>query len=276
MNHSILTTRIMEALGAGRKALIPFLPAGFPDKDRFFDELDALDAGGADVIEIGVPFSDPVADGPVVEKATLECLARGSCLSWLLGELAGSDALAVAATREALTAQLVTACDRFGVRIVAVCEDAAGRRLAEMFGVGATDPDEAAVAVVRPAPAPEAPLARGRILTVWGPAGAPGRTTIAIELACELARDGRRVALVDADAHAPSIAMLTGLPDEVRLVCLEPVLGVAVLPGEHRDGARSQLEGRPECANGDLTAVRDQDLTEHLHLFPECLSVITA
>ncbi len=89
MSHSILTTRIMEALGAGRKALIPFLPAGFPDKDRFFDELDALDAGGADVIEIGVPFSDPVADGPVVEKATLECLARGSCLSWLLGELAG-------------------------------------------------------------------------------------------------------------------------------------------------------------------------------------------
>lgn len=89
MSHSILTTRIMEALGAGRKALIPFLPAGFPDKDRFFDELDALDAGGADVIEIGVPFSDPVADGPVVEKATLDCLARGACLSWLLGELAG-------------------------------------------------------------------------------------------------------------------------------------------------------------------------------------------
>lgn len=138
----------------------------------------------------------------------------GRAAAELLGELAGSDALAVAATREALTAQLVTACDRFGVRIVAVCADAAERRLAEMFGVVAADPDEAAAAVVRPAPAPEAPPARGRVLTVWGPAGAPGRTTIAIELACELARDGRRVALVDADAHAPSIAMLTGLADE--------------------------------------------------------------
>lgn len=87
MSQSILTARIMEALGAGRKALIPFLPGGFPDKDRFFDELDALDAGGADVIEIGVPFSDPVADGPVVERASLDCLLNGTCLSWLLGEL---------------------------------------------------------------------------------------------------------------------------------------------------------------------------------------------
>lgn len=88
MSQSVLTARIMEALGAGRKALIPFLPGGFPDKDRFFDELDALDAGGADIIEIGVPFSDPVADGPVVERASLECLLNGTCLSWLLGELA--------------------------------------------------------------------------------------------------------------------------------------------------------------------------------------------
>lgn len=87
MSQSILTIRIMEALAAGRKALIPFLPGGFPDKDRFFDELEALDAGGADVIEIGVPFSDPVADGPVVEKASLACLLDGTCLSWLLGEL---------------------------------------------------------------------------------------------------------------------------------------------------------------------------------------------
>lgn len=87
MSQSVLTARIMEALGAGRKALIPFLPGGFPDKERFFDELDALDEGGADIIEIGIPFSDPVADGPVVEKASLDCLINGTCLSWLLHEL---------------------------------------------------------------------------------------------------------------------------------------------------------------------------------------------
>jgi len=87
MSISKLTARIRAANKTGRKALIPFLPAGFPDKARFWDELAALDNNGADIIEIGIPFSDPVADGPVVEQASLDCLATGVCLSWLLGEL---------------------------------------------------------------------------------------------------------------------------------------------------------------------------------------------
>jgi tryptophan synthase alpha chain len=87
MTVSILTDKIHAARASGRKALIPFLPAGFPDKERFFDELGALDASGADIIEIGVPFSDPVADGPVVERASLECLERGVTLSWIISEL---------------------------------------------------------------------------------------------------------------------------------------------------------------------------------------------
>ena len=87
MSGSKITERLMAAKNAGRKGLIPFLPAGFPDRDSFFAELRSLDEAGADVIEIGVPFSDPVADGPVVEQASLDCLERGVCLSWLLGEL---------------------------------------------------------------------------------------------------------------------------------------------------------------------------------------------
>ncbi len=87
MSQSLLTTRIREANARGKKALIPFLPGGFPDKERFFAELDQLDAGGADIIEIGVPFSDPVADGPTVEQASLDCLINGTCLSWILWEL---------------------------------------------------------------------------------------------------------------------------------------------------------------------------------------------
>ena len=87
MSQSKITARLEAAKKEGRKGLIPFLPAGFPDRDRFWDELKALDESGADVIEIGVPFSDPVADGPVVEQASLDCLTRGVCLSWLLGEL---------------------------------------------------------------------------------------------------------------------------------------------------------------------------------------------
>jgi MinD-like ATPase involved in chromosome partitioning or flagellar assembly len=52
------------------------------------------------------------------------------------------------------------------------------------------------------------------VIAVWGPHGAPGRSTIAIELAAELSRGGRHVALADADSHAPSVALALGLADE--------------------------------------------------------------
>lgn len=82
-----LSHRIRQAEAAGRKTLIPFLPAGFPDMERFWNELRELDAAGADIIEIGIPFSDPVADGPTVEEASQECLQRGATLGWLLDGL---------------------------------------------------------------------------------------------------------------------------------------------------------------------------------------------
>lgn len=84
---SKLTDRIQAARTAGRTALVPYLPAGFPDKARFFDQLKQLDDSGADVIEIGVPFSDPVADGPVIEAACNQCLEQGVTLGWILSEL---------------------------------------------------------------------------------------------------------------------------------------------------------------------------------------------
>lgn len=84
MNEHILTKRIKAAGAEGRAALIPFLTAGFPDKESFWKHLAELDDGGADVIEIGVPFSDPVADGPVVEAASQQALNNGVTLNWIL------------------------------------------------------------------------------------------------------------------------------------------------------------------------------------------------
>lgn len=84
MSGEKLTERIQAAVKEGRKALIPFLPGGFPDETRFWNELEALDQNGADIIEIGIPFSDPVADGPVVEQASQECVERGVTLRWIL------------------------------------------------------------------------------------------------------------------------------------------------------------------------------------------------
>ena len=73
----ILEEKVRAAKKHGRPALIPFITAGFPDRERFLDVLRELDGSGADVIEIGVPFSDPVADGPVVEKASHDAVANG-------------------------------------------------------------------------------------------------------------------------------------------------------------------------------------------------------
>ncbi len=69
-----LEKKILEAKNSGRVALVPFLTACYPDRESFWQALADLDAGGADIIEIGVPFSDPVADGPVVESASRHVL----------------------------------------------------------------------------------------------------------------------------------------------------------------------------------------------------------
>jgi tryptophan synthase alpha chain len=62
---------------ANRKALIPYVTAGFPYADITPDLMHGMVAGGADVIELGVPFSDPSADGPVIQKAGDQALALG-------------------------------------------------------------------------------------------------------------------------------------------------------------------------------------------------------
>ena len=61
----------------GRKALIPFITAGDPHADSTVDILCAMADAGADVIELGVPFSDPMADGPVIQRAAERALVRG-------------------------------------------------------------------------------------------------------------------------------------------------------------------------------------------------------
>ncbi|MDO9091835.1 MAG: tryptophan synthase subunit alpha [Rubrivivax sp.] len=71
-------TATMAALKAnGRTALIPYVTAGDPYADATPDIMQALADGGADIIELGVPFSDPMADGPVIQKASERALARG-------------------------------------------------------------------------------------------------------------------------------------------------------------------------------------------------------
>ena len=77
--------KTFEKLAAqGRKALIPFVTAGDPDPALMQPLMRALVAGGADIIELGVPFSDPMADGPTVQRASERALKHGVSLRQVL------------------------------------------------------------------------------------------------------------------------------------------------------------------------------------------------
>lgn len=65
---------------SGRKALSIFLTAGFPDENKFFDAARIILDNGADILEIGIPFSDPLADGPVIQQSSQIALQNGITL----------------------------------------------------------------------------------------------------------------------------------------------------------------------------------------------------
>jgi len=81
-------SRIHETFSAlhqnGRRALIPYLTAGFPEPGETVALLRGLQAGGADIIELGVPFSDPIADGPTIQRASTHALEKGTTLKDIL------------------------------------------------------------------------------------------------------------------------------------------------------------------------------------------------
>lgn len=131
----------------------------------------------------------------------------------------GAEAIIVPATRAVLSADLISECDRAGVRILAL--GGADSRLLGRLGLSEALRPEAAGWEIAAAlasetdtvPRPQSVLPH-RVIAVWGPHGAPGRSTLAIQLAVELARRGRRTALVDTDTVAPALALLLGLSDD--------------------------------------------------------------
>jgi tryptophan synthase alpha chain len=68
----------------GRKALVPFVTVGDPDLDETVAIIRTLEAAGADLIELGIPFSDPAADGPTIQASSLRALKQGTTLAAVL------------------------------------------------------------------------------------------------------------------------------------------------------------------------------------------------
>ena len=138
----------------------------------------------------------------------------------------GPDVVVVGAGRSTLNAELLAACDERGIRIIGLAASDHERAhagqlgLHEVLDAGATwDEVDALVSGGVPVPSRlgDAGEPRGlgsAVIAVWGPAGAPGRTTIAVNVAAELAASGHAVALVDADPYGGAVAPSLGLLDE--------------------------------------------------------------
>jgi tryptophan synthase alpha chain len=89
---SRITETFAQLKAAGRPGLVTYITAGDPSLARTRDVMFALARAGADVIELGVPFSDPLADGPVIQRATERALAAGTTLDAVLGLVADARA----------------------------------------------------------------------------------------------------------------------------------------------------------------------------------------
>lgn len=90
MSDGALAARLAELRAARRTALIPYITAGYPGPGETTAFLRGAAAAGADVVELGVPWSDPVADGPTIQASTHAALQGGTTLARTLELLAGS------------------------------------------------------------------------------------------------------------------------------------------------------------------------------------------
>jgi tryptophan synthase alpha chain len=88
--HERVTAAIRAANDAGRTALVPFITAGYPAPDDFIATLRAVAAAG-DVVELGIPFSDPMADGMTIQRSSFTAIENGVTLSWVFQQLENND-----------------------------------------------------------------------------------------------------------------------------------------------------------------------------------------
>ena len=84
--HERIGAALQAANDDGRTALVPFITAGYPEPADFIDTLKAVARAG-DVVELGIPFSDPMADGMTIQRSSFEALQKGVSLKWIFDQL---------------------------------------------------------------------------------------------------------------------------------------------------------------------------------------------
>jgi len=127
---SAVSVAFGKASADNRAALVGYLPAGFPSVDGAIDAAQAMARAGADIIEVGLPYSDPLMDGPVIAEAVHRALAAGTRVADVLRTV---EAVAAAGV-PVLVMTYWNPVDRYGVRAFA-------RDLAAVGGSGLITPD---------------------------------------------------------------------------------------------------------------------------------------
>lgn len=188
---------------------------------------------GADMARIALALPLSVEDRIADEAARHghEIVARCATAHELASriEVVAPDIAVVAATERHLTDRLLALCDESGVRVIALVETEADRKHAGFLGLLETaeltaswqELESVLTRALPPALPEEAPAlgqqpgaSGGTVVAVWGPAGSPGRTTLAINIAAEIAAAGFSVALADVDTYSGSVAPALGMLDE--------------------------------------------------------------
>lgn len=122
--------RIEAVRAEGRAALVGYLPVGFPTVEGSVEAMRAMVAGGVDVVEVGLPYSDPLMDGPVIQRATQQALDNGARSRDAFTAVRG----VVDAGAPALVMTYWNLVDRYGIERFAA-------DLAEAGGSGLITPD---------------------------------------------------------------------------------------------------------------------------------------
>lgn len=91
--HEKISAALAAANAAGRTGLVPFITAGYPDPDAFIETLRAV-ADVGDVVELGIPFSDPMADGMTIQRSSFKAIEAGVTLRWVFEQLTAAEPVA--------------------------------------------------------------------------------------------------------------------------------------------------------------------------------------
>ncbi len=130
MPTTTLQTKMAEARAAGRAVLVGYLPAGFPDVESSIRVVQAMVEGGCDVIEVGLPYSDPMMDGPTIQRAADMALNSGTTTEDVFRVVEATAATGAAA----LVMSYWNPIERYGVERFAT-------GLADAGGAGVITPD---------------------------------------------------------------------------------------------------------------------------------------